>query len=303
MITCQFHFAVTARNRQPDSTVAGNLRRVLTQFSRPDGQDPPWVKLLAHSPSHTSPGAAPPELSRQLEQDTEMLRICASILFASIVAYPAWSSTIPTMQGPRTLTLDVFLDERPIGLQRFDLQPTTTGLRIVSAADFEVRILGFKAFGYTHRNQEEWRNGCLEKIRSSTDSNGRRSQVDGGLEGGTFTVVAAGATAQTTDCVGSFAYWDKSQLVSRAKLLNPQTGEYMPVKVTRQGEGVLRIDERDLPVESYVLTGKGIDIALHYSLVDGDWLGLDSRVENGRILRYRRVPDELPGSAIALGAL
>ena len=84
-----------------------------------------------------------------------MLRICTSILLASIVAYPAWSSTMPTLQGPRTLTLDVFLDERPIGLQRFDLQPTTTGLRIVSAADFEVRILGIKAFGYTHRNQEE----------------------------------------------------------------------------------------------------------------------------------------------------
>ena len=232
-----------------------------------------------------------------------MLRICATILLASIVAYPAWSSTMPTLQGTRTLTLDVFLDERPIGRQRFDLQPTTTGLRIVSAADFEVRILGFKAFGYTHRNQEEWRNGCLEKIRSSTDSNGRRYQVDGGLEGGTLTVVATGVTAQMTDCVGSFAYWDKSQLVSREKLLNPQTGEYMSIKVTRQGEGVLRIDERDLPVESYALTGKGIDIALHYSLVDGDWLGLDSRVENGRTLRYRRDPAELPGSAITLGSL
>lgn len=105
-----------------------------------------------------------------------------------------------------------------------------------------------------------------------------------------------------TDCVGSFAYWDKSQLVSREKLLNPQTGEYMSIKVTRQGEGVLRIDERDLPVESYVLTGKGIDIALHYSLVDGDWLGLDSRVDNGRTLRYRRDPAELPGSAVTLGS-
>lgn len=54
----------------------------------------------------------------------------------------------------------------------------------------------------------------------------------------------------------------------------------MAVKVTRQGAGVLRIDERDLAVERYVITGKGIDIALPYALVDGDWLGRDSRVEN-----------------------
>lgn len=234
-----------------------------------------------------------------------MLRLLSTLLLATILAFPAWSSTLPTLptpQGPRTLTLNVSLDDRPIGLQRFELLPTTTGLRIVSAADFEVRFLGFKAFGYIHRNQEEWRNGCLEKIQSNTDSNGRRYRVDGGVVNGTFTVRATGNTEQITDCVGSFAYWDKSQLISRQKLLNPQTGEYTPIKVTRQGEGVLRIDERDLPVERYVLIGKGIDIALHYSLIDGDWLGLDSRVESGRMLRYRRDLNEVPENTLAQGA-
>lgn len=231
-----------------------------------------------------------------------MKRVFLTLLLASTIAFPAWSSTQPPLQGPRTLILDIFLDERPIGLQRFDLQPTPGGLRIVSVADFEVRILGFKAFGYNHRNQEEWRGGCLDKIQSTTDSNGRRYQVEGSAMNGTFTVSATGITTQITDCVRSFAYWDKSQLLSREQLLNPQTGEYMPVKVTRQGEGVLRIDERDLPVERYVITGKGIDIVLSYSLVDGDWLGLDSRVENGRMLRYRRDVAKLPVNTLAQGA-
>ncbi len=225
-----------------------------------------------------------------------------TLLLASTFASPAWSSTQSSLNGSRTLTLDVFLDERPIGSQRFSLQPVPGGTRIVSAADFEVRILGFKAFGYNHRNQEEWRGGCLDKIQSTTDSNGRRYQVDGGALNGTFTVNATGITRQITDCVGSFAYWDKSQLLSRNKLLNPQTGEHMPVEVTRQGEGVLRIGNRDLRVERYVITGKGIDITLSYSPVDGDWLGLDSRVENGRTLRYRRSSAELTDATLAQGS-
>ena len=231
------------------------------------------------------------------------MRPYLTLLLASIIAYPAWSSTMSTSQGPRTLTLDVFLDERAIGMQRFDLQPTPTGLHISSAADFEVRILGFKAFGYNHRNREEWRGGCLDKIQSSTDSNGRLYQVEGGAVNGTFTVRATGVTTQIADCVGSFAYWDKSQLLSREKLLNPQTGEYMSVTVDRQGESVLRIAGRDLPVERYVISGKGIDITLSYSLDGGDLLGLVSRVENGKMLRYRRVPAELPVTTLAQRSL
>lgn len=148
-----------------------------------------------------------------------------TFLFASTIAYPAWSSTQSSLPGPRTLTLDVFLDERAIGLQRFDLEPAPIGLRIISAVDFEMRILGFKAFGHNHRNQEEWRGGCLDKIQSTTDSNGRRYRVEGSALNGTFPVDATGVATQIRDCVGPFAYWDKSQLLSREKLLNPQTGE------------------------------------------------------------------------------
>ena len=203
-----------------------------------------------------------------------------TFLFASTIAYPAWSSTQSSLPGPRTLTLDVFLDERAIGLQRFDLEPAPIGLRIISAVDFEMRILGFKAFGHNHRNQEEWRGGCLDKIQSTTDSNGRRYRVEGSALNGTFPVDATGVATQIRDCVGPSRIGINRNCFPERSCSIHKRGKHMAVKVTRQGAGVLRIDERDLAVERYVITGKGIDIALPYALVDGDWLGRDSRVEN-----------------------
>jgi len=42
-------------------------------------------------------------------------------------------------------------------------------------------------------------------------------------------------------------------------------------------------------VERFALSGRNIDITLAYAADSGEWLALDSRLESGRMLRYRRV--------------
>jgi hypothetical protein len=89
--------------------------------------------------------------------------------------------------------------------------------------------------------------------------------------------------------VGTFAYWDRSQLAGRDRLLNSQTGEYVPVEVRSLGTGSLTLGGRDVRVERVALSGPDIDITLAYAADSGEWLALDSRLESGRTLRYRRV--------------
>jgi hypothetical protein len=42
-------------------------------------------------------------------------------------------------------------------------------------------------------------------------------------------------------------------------------------------------------VERFALIGRDIDITLAYEALSGEWLTLDSRLDGGRMLRYRRV--------------
>jgi hypothetical protein len=82
-------------------------------------------------------------------------------------------------------------------------------------------------------------------------------------------------------------------LLPRRELLNSQTGEYVPVQIDSLGRDRIRIGGREVPVERYSLKGKELDITLAYEARSGEWVALDSRLDGGRTLRYRRDPAEL----------
>lgn len=194
----------------------------------------------------------------------------------------------PDARAARELKFDVFLGERPIGYQRFTLQPSSDGLRIETRAEFAVRVLGVKVYEYDHRNTEVWRGDCLQTIESQTNSNGKAYRVQGRAVSGAFVVDARAGERRLSDCVGTFAYWDKRQLLSRTQLLNPQTGEYVPVRVRALGPATLELGARRVAVDRYALLGKDLDITLEYASGTGEWLSLESRIEGDRLLRYRR---------------
>lgn len=214
-------------------------------------------------------------------------------LTAALVLAPATPVDAIVGEGVRKLTFDVFLDDRPIGYQRFELTPAGDDTRIETQAQFEVKLLLITAFAYDHRNTELWRGGCLQAIDSRTDSNGKRYAVSGRTRGSTFFVATDQGERRLGDCVASFAYWDKEVLLQHQRLLNSQTGEYMPVRIDSLGPDRLRIGQGDVAVERYALRGEGLDITLAYALGGGGWVALDSRLDGGRTLRYRRSPGEL----------
>jgi hypothetical protein len=193
----------------------------------------------------------------------------------------------------RRLTFDVFLDDRAIGYQRYELRSTPEGTRVEVRAEFAVKFLLVNAFAYDHHNVELWRDGCLQAISSRTNSNGERFTVSGRTRGSSFVVATGDGERTFGECVASFAYWDRSALLPRQRLLNAQTGEYLPVRIDAAGRDHLRLGGRDVEVERYAIRGEGIDIDVAYAAGAGDWVALEGRLDGGRTLRYRRHPPEL----------
>jgi hypothetical protein len=219
-------------------------------------------------------------------------------LAASLAVVAATPVLADAGDGTRKLNFDVFLDDRAIGYQRFELAPDGDGVRIETRAEFEVKLLLITAFEYDHRNTEVWRDGCLQAIDARTDSNGKQYAVSGKARGGAFVVATGEGERRLGECVATFAYWDRELLLQQRQLLNSQTGEYVPVRIDPLGRDRVRIGGRELSVERYVLKGREIDIVLAYAAGSGEWVALDSRLENGRTLRYRRNAAELGESSV-----
>jgi hypothetical protein len=189
---------------------------------------------------------------------------------------------------PREWNFQVYLNDDPIGFHNFRLQPQDDGYQLQTEAEFKVKFLFVTAYRYEHENVETWRNGCLERIESETNDNGDRYRIVGTRDEKGFDL--AGSSAQSSldaGCVRSFAYWDLDKLRD-TRLLNPQTGEYLPIDIERVGRESIEVDGRSVDAERYSLNAEGLDLDLWYT-PEGEWLKLTSNVEEGRQLRYELV--------------
>lgn len=186
---------------------------------------------------------------------------------------------------PREWNFEVFLNDDSIGYHNFHLNPQDDGYRLRTEAEFEVDFLFFTAYRYQHENVEVWEDGCLQQIESRTNDNGDEFRVVGNRESNEFDLTATGdSESLDSDCVHTFAYWNLDKLKA-GRLLNAQTGEYVPVSVERVGRENIRIKGQDIAADRYKVDAADMDLDVWYT-PEGDWVKLTSNVRKGRQLRY-----------------
>jgi hypothetical protein len=199
----------------------------------------------------------------------------------------AFASLALARTGPETdLSFRVLLDGKPIGQHRFELREDGDSREVLSQAEFKVRFLFLYVYRYQHTATERWRGDCLESLDARTDDNGDIGTVDASRRGDGLTVKTTRSQDVYQGCVRSFAYWNP-KILEGGRLLNAQTGEYLPVRVLAMGEDRIPVKGRIEPTRRYRLTGKDIDIDLWYTL-DREWVALESNVDDGHLLRYVR---------------
>jgi len=186
--------------------------------------------------------------------------------------------------GGREWQFQVLLDGDEIGYHRFELVEDGDQHRVISEASFTVRFLFFDAYRYEHSNEELWRDGCLQRMEAQTEVNGKSLAVLGRQIEDGFVVATGGDESTISECVMSFAYWSP-EFLEQERLLNSQTGEYVPVTIEPVSEELLKVRGEEVEAIRYSLDAGKLDMQLWYS-PEREWLGLESTTKGGRLLRY-----------------
>lgn len=211
------------------------------------------------------------------------MKILARFLFVVVTALVPMTVSGTAIES-RSWEFEVSLDGSPIGYHRFELVPADDGHEVISEASFDVRFLFFNAFRYRHKNTESWSDGCLERIESQTRENDKRFSVTGERDSGGFYIESVGGQQALDSCVMTFAYWNP-EFLRQTRLLNPQSGEYLPVTVESLGRRSLVVRGEVVSAAAYRLTARETELTVWYS-DDNEWLGLESAAKGGRIIRY-----------------
>jgi len=183
-----------------------------------------------------------------------------------------------------TYTFRVYLGEKPIGTQEFRVLSEGGATRVDIDARFDVKVLFLTVYSYRHSNHEEWEDGCLRKIKSTTQDGGEEFFVNGYYKEGNFYVENRSGALQVTDCVRTYPYWNPS-LLRGNELLNSQTGEVDKVQITEQGEETILVRGVSTRTSRRRILSKDFTIDLWYT-ERGKWVALESEARDGNLLRY-----------------
>lgn len=211
----------------------------------------------------------------------------AAILCSTMGITPA-SSSLATETALDELSFRVLLDDKQIGQHTFKISGAGNSTVVSIEAEFDVRVLFITAYSYLHENTEIWQDGCLHQIDSATNANGKRFAVNGRKVEGSFELATLDRSSSlSSKCVMTFAYWDRDFL-SQSRLLNAQTGEYIEVQTEQLGKRRLKLAGDDIWAEGFRISTKDgeLDIKVWYRENADQWIGLESKVNKGKILRY-----------------
>jgi hypothetical protein len=176
---------------------------------------------------------------------------------------------------------NAILNDKVIGQHTFKVDNKKT----VSSADFHIEFM-FMDIYYKHVSEELWAQGCLTKIVSKTDDDGKIYEVNGLLKDNEFLIKTNKLSESLPPCIMTFAYWDPN-ILKQTKLLNSQNAEWLDIETTLIKQESLIIKGREIITNHYVLKGtkegnERLVIELWYD-EKMNWVGLKSPTPIGDI--------------------
>ncbi|NJO12585.1 MAG: hypothetical protein HC872_03000 [Gammaproteobacteria bacterium] len=169
-----------------------------------------------------------------------------------------WAALTANASTERQWRFTVLLDGKPIGHHHVDLTGTEE-VEYRSETKLNVKVLFLTVFRYLHVDRETWRDDCLTRIDSTTDDDGKAQFVRGTRGNASFMLTTErGAREHTAPCVMTFAYWNP-KVLSATRLMNAQTGEYLPVRIETLGTDRIQVRGQQLEAEHFAIVGDKLE--------------------------------------------
>lgn len=213
-----------------------------------------------------------------------VLKALAAMLLGTWIGTVSLAAPLTPGDEQREWNFRVLLDGNDIGFHSFALIEEDGLYRLKSEAEFKVRFLFFDAYRYRHVNEEIWDDECLQRIDARTDVNGESLAVQGERVDDGFVIATGEEQMVLGECVMSFAYWNP-EFLDQTRLLNSQTGEYVPVSIQPVSKEQVEIRGQKVDAIRYALDAGKLDMQLWYT-PDRQWLALESKTRGDRVLRY-----------------
>ncbi len=121
--------------------------------------------------------------------------------------------------GARRFVL--YRDGANIGTHSVTARKSGDALRVQVDIDIEVKVLGFRAYYYTHQNIETWKDGVLESFSSRTDEDGEKFSAAGQRRDGALVINGSKTRAKAPT-----SYWNVKNFQS-TPWFSTQTGDVM----------------------------------------------------------------------------
>jgi len=212
--------------------------------------------------------------------------LCALVLVGAPLAVQAADAA--DTPARRVYAFKALLDDKPIGAHTFTVTGDAASRQVDSEADFSVKFIGITAYRYHHHAQEQWAGECLKRLDASTDDDGKPTSVKLVKTGDANEITTNGASKSEPGCLMTYAYWNPA-LRDQKRLLNPQTGKVDAVTIARVGAGHVTVGGKDVAAVDWRISGGESPVDV-WITDQGDWVGLDSMVSQGKHKLSYRLP-------------
>ncbi len=197
-----------------------------------------------------------------------------------------WAARPALAADPRDLAFRVLRNDGAIGTHAVTFTGGPNALTVRVATDIKVGLGPITLYRYTHRAEEQWRDGVFIALDAETDDNGTIGRIRVRREAESLRVEGPKALSyQAPADALPLTHWNPAIL--KTPLISGQSGDLLRPAVRSVGIGRVVTAQGAIEADHYTMRGDP-DLDTWY---DGRsrWAGLRLTARDGSIIRYERL--------------
>jgi hypothetical protein len=152
------------------------------------------------------------------------------------------------------LNFRVLKDGEPIGYETVEITPTATGQTVTVKTLTDVRVL-FLNFHYDHQRTEQWQDGKLISVETTTNDDGTHYTWQASYDGDCYALAGKGVGKRDAcDAAWPLTLWHED-VTGKTTLFSVINAEPYAVHTQRVGEENVMVENRETPATHYEMSG------------------------------------------------